>query len=406
MKAFEFNPETDFAKYSKLLASNLTFNNVVNESRCSLDGLKGTYQVSKQNVWLHDFLEKHLGMKVEYEFKLGTFTYDLRIGNILINYNPTMSHNVTKSYRFLKGHYDDTYQFDDLHHVKQSLNALQHGMFCIHVWEWDAWEPLIVIIKYLLSTEVFNAEQLKLIEMPIDAALLWSKDKCYSNYEPQVGNMSKAFALVDDNQTIYELMVFSYLSHHESVHDWHMDHMQFNVTRHVKVKRVINGTLALINAFEKSEIQSTYDTVYNMNNDHDSAVYAIDAVGWMLVMSHDCNKYLLDYNLPIYDEKLNEDGFSIDDINLVSHLGRFKAPKCMPEHINFMSTQCMSKNSNIDFIYDEDQDTMNAKFYNCATQFDDNKPNSFPYLLVIDAGQCYVMHGFGPNLLQVDNKIE
>lgn len=49
MKAFGFNPETDFAKYSKLLASNLTFNNVVNESRCSLDGLKGTYQVSKKN---------------------------------------------------------------------------------------------------------------------------------------------------------------------------------------------------------------------------------------------------------------------------------------------------------------------------------------------------------------------
>ena len=253
MKAFGFNPETDFAKYSKLLASNLTFNNVVNESRCSLDGLKGTYQVSKKNKWLHDFLEKGLGMKVEYEFKLGTFTYDLRIGNILINMNPTMSHNVTHSYRYLKGHTDDTFQFDPLHHVKQSLNALQNGMFCIHVWDWDAWEPLLIMIKGMLSRPI-TMDGLHITQIHHELAQAWRKEKSYSDlYASDTYQSEVNVAIVDKDGKILQLVTFAHVQQiakfDELTAKLYGDNQTWDIVHNIKTQNIEHGTAEIINWF-------------------------------------------------------------------------------------------------------------------------------------------------------------
>ena len=307
MKAFEFNPETDFAKYSKLLASNLTFNNVVNESRCSLDGLKGTYQVSKKNKWLHDFLEDGLGMKVEYEFKLGTFTYDLRIGNILINMNPTMSHNVTHSYRYLKGHTDDKFQFDHLHHVKQSLNALQNGMFCIHVWDWDAWEPLLVIIKGMLSKTI-TMDGLHITQIHHELAQAWRKDKSYNDlYANNTYQSEVNIAIVDKDGKILQMMTFAHVQRIAKIEaievELYGDNQTWDIVHNIKTQNIEHGTAEIINWFianwgtnkiNPSLWRLIDDEVAPNNGDVDYDYYAKPM---LIHYNIDNNKYMIDSDI-------------------------------------------------------------------------------------------------------------
>ena len=307
MKAFEFNPETDFAKYSKLLASNLTFNNVVNESRCSLDGLKGTYQVSKKNKWLHDFLEKGLGMKVEYEFKLGTFTYDLRIVNILINMNPTMSHNVTHSYRYLKGHTDDKFQFDHLHHVKQSLNALQNGMFCIHVWDWDAWEPLLVIIKGMLSKTI-TMDGLHITQIHHELAQAWRKDKSYNDlYANNTYQSEVNIAIVDKDGKILQMMTFAHVQRIAKIEaievELYGDNQTWDIVHNIKTQNIEHGTAEIINWFianwgtnkiNPSLWRLIDDEVAPNNGDVDYDYYAKPM---LIHYNIDNNKYMIDSDI-------------------------------------------------------------------------------------------------------------
>lgn len=307
MKAFEFNPDTDFAKYSKLLVSNLTFNNVVNESRCSLDGLKGTYQVSKKNKWLHDFLEKGLGMKVEYEFKLGTFTYDLRIGNILINMNPTMSHNVTHSYRYLKGHTDDKFQFDHLHHVKQSLNALQNGMFCIHVWDWDAWEPLLVIIKGMLSKTI-TMDGLHITQIHHELAQAWRKDKSYNDlYANNTYQSEVNIAIVDKDGKILQMMTFAHVQRIAKIEaievELYGDNQTWDIVHNIKTQNIEHGTAEIINWFianwgtnkiNPSLWRLIDDEVAPNNGDVDYDYYAKPM---LIHYNIDNNKYMIDSDI-------------------------------------------------------------------------------------------------------------
>lgn len=383
MKTFEFNPTTDFAKYKQLLLSNLTFNNVVNEDRCDSTIFSKRYKVTRYNVWLHDFLEQHLNMKVEYEFKLNQFTYDLRIGNILINLNPTMSHNVTCSYRWLKGHIDDTFQFDAFHHVKQTMNALQHGMFCIHVWDWDAWEPLITIIKHMLSTSIIDVNDLQVTQIPLDTAIAWSNDKCYqTTWWQDKTTDSFAYALIDSKHTIHEMLICSYTELHPSYNDWQAETMLYTIPRHVKVSKVHGGTAKLLNACMQHVLQSTYDEFESID--------AIDAASWLMHMYFDCSKTMLD------SELLNVELLDYCDIYMPTYMRKYKAANDLPQYIDSTWLQEQTERHHIPMIWSNDMNEAYAKFEALSTPFN----SIYPYLQIVGAGAVAAVCSFDSSLLK------
>lgn len=90
---------------------------------------------SKLNTQWKEYLELE-----EEEFSIKNYSYDFKKDNILIEVNPTITHNSTIS--IFK---DDTPK-DPLYHQNKSKLAKENGYHCIHIWDWD--EP--IKIKMLL----------------------------------------------------------------------------------------------------------------------------------------------------------------------------------------------------------------------------------------------------------------
>lgn len=74
------------------------------------------------------------------EFPLGRYIYDFKIGSLLIEINPSATHNVTWS-PFWEG---TGIAFD--YHKLKSINAYKHGYRCVHVFDWTEVDEVIVNI--------------------------------------------------------------------------------------------------------------------------------------------------------------------------------------------------------------------------------------------------------------------
>ena len=104
--------------------------------QCRLSQGKNSSKINDKFALL---LEEH---NIEYkrEFSLETFSYDFKIGNILLEINPTYTHNSTKG-TFYKGY--ESQPIDKFYHYNKSKCAQDHGLRCIHVWDWDDWNKII-----------------------------------------------------------------------------------------------------------------------------------------------------------------------------------------------------------------------------------------------------------------------
>lgn len=71
------------------------------------------------------------GIKYEREFVLETKSYDFKVGNFLIEINPTVTHNTYYIPYGNKNGLDENY-----HKIKTDL-ANKYNYRCIHVWDWD-----------------------------------------------------------------------------------------------------------------------------------------------------------------------------------------------------------------------------------------------------------------------------
>ena len=85
--------------------------------------------ISKINLKWKDFLGAN-----ELEFNIGSFSYDLKLGNTLIEINPTYTHNSTVGTKF-HGSLKDPLPKD--YHKKKTEEAVNAGYRCVHVFDWD-----------------------------------------------------------------------------------------------------------------------------------------------------------------------------------------------------------------------------------------------------------------------------
>lgn len=94
---------------------------------------------SKPNDKFAKLLDKN-NIEYEREFPLHRFSYDFKIGNILVEIDPIGTHNS----QF--GIYGKNPISKDYHLNKTNL-AKENGFHCIHVWDWDNVDKIIQMLK-------------------------------------------------------------------------------------------------------------------------------------------------------------------------------------------------------------------------------------------------------------------
>lgn len=114
---------------------------------CMLEQCKNAngYTRSKIN---REFSQKlnELEIKNEQEFNIGKYSFDIKLknSNILVEINPTYTHNSTIGINF-RNHYKQPTEIE--YHYNKTLKAKENGYKCIHVFDWDSQEKIINMLK-------------------------------------------------------------------------------------------------------------------------------------------------------------------------------------------------------------------------------------------------------------------
>ena len=119
-------------------------------------------QISRSNK---DFVEllKNSGITdFEYEFSLKKYSYDVKVGDLLIEINPSYTHNSTIGPYFHGKHLSPK---DRYYHRDKSKFAEENGYRCIHVWDWDQIEKIVYM---LYNRERIFARNCEVREVDLD----------------------------------------------------------------------------------------------------------------------------------------------------------------------------------------------------------------------------------------------
>ena len=127
---------------------------------------------------------------------IGSYIYDFKIGNILVEINPSATHNVTWSPY-------GTQKKDKSYHLHKTLNAEQDGYRVIHVWDWDNKD--LIINQLLSKTNVVYARECVIREV--------SKRECdgflkVNHLQGTCNGQSIRLGLYDKNSNLVQIMTF------------------------------------------------------------------------------------------------------------------------------------------------------------------------------------------------------
>lgn len=108
---------------------------------CMVDNCRNTSNGyhSKPN---EDFAKLLADNNIEFtrEFPINKYSYDFKVGNILIEINPTITHNSTIGFK--RGN-----PTDPLYHQNKTITADDNGYRVIHIFDWDDTGKIIELLK-------------------------------------------------------------------------------------------------------------------------------------------------------------------------------------------------------------------------------------------------------------------
>ena len=120
--------------------------------------LKG--QNSTANIEFESLLKEN-NIDYDREFPIGSYSYDFKVGNYLIEINPYATHNSTWGIR------NNPPKSSNYHKQKSEL-AKEKGYFCIHKFDWDDGKKIINILS---SKKQIGARECLVKEVPKDEAV-------------------------------------------------------------------------------------------------------------------------------------------------------------------------------------------------------------------------------------------
>lgn len=155
---------TNLAKYGLTVPANSPTNMqrriVNNQAKYGVDHLimlpivrfKNGNSVTKVNRRWQELLSKATGLDWELEYSVAGRSFDLRYGNLLIEINPTATHQSSLSFAEFTGiaKYSDKVLSKDYHYLKAKL-AHEHGYDLIMVWDWLPKHKVIDLVKSKLK---------------------------------------------------------------------------------------------------------------------------------------------------------------------------------------------------------------------------------------------------------------
>ena len=100
------------------------------------------FKISKANIRFSELLKSN-GIDNELEYK----NFDIKLLNrdIVIEINPTYTHNSTKPAYFKEG--IEKKPKDKDYHLSKTLKAKELGLQCIHVFDWDSEDKIVYLLK-------------------------------------------------------------------------------------------------------------------------------------------------------------------------------------------------------------------------------------------------------------------
>lgn len=130
--------------------------------------------ITKPNVLLHDMLLEHTGANFEYEHDVDCYAFDLRYDNLLIDINPSFTHNSTFAFDFATGRSTVNKPIASTAHFDKCCVAMQHGYRCITVFDWMSFDAVVKLVKSLLTgTEQLQTADCVELDLSIDDPRLY-----------------------------------------------------------------------------------------------------------------------------------------------------------------------------------------------------------------------------------------
>lgn len=130
---------------------------------CMTDQCRTSYKtVSKVNQAFMDLLASS-GISFEREYPIHRKSYDIKVDHMLIEINPTITHN---SYMSI---FPNSEPISPNYHLNKTQLARQNGYRCIHVWDWDDWTKIINLISPKQSVYARNCKVDKISKEVADA---------------------------------------------------------------------------------------------------------------------------------------------------------------------------------------------------------------------------------------------
>lgn len=122
-------------------------------------------RLSNTNKAFKEKVEVLLNIQLEVEYTIEDKSFDLayivkdangevdKQRSILIELNPTVTHNCTYSYSQLSGRNMNVQPIDSMHHVRKQQLAIQHGFRCIQIFDWDDKNKVVELLRRMIDTD-------------------------------------------------------------------------------------------------------------------------------------------------------------------------------------------------------------------------------------------------------------
>lgn len=120
---------------------------------------KNYNKISKLNKQYQEYFEKETGVKFELE-KDG---FDLKYNNLVLEIDPSFSHNINYSFAYATGKSSINNPIHKNYHYYKTLRAQKLGYKCIHIFDWDDLEKIANLVK---EKEILYARNLSVKEVP------------------------------------------------------------------------------------------------------------------------------------------------------------------------------------------------------------------------------------------------
>ena len=106
--------------------------------------------ISQNNLRFKEKLEQ-LGYEIQLEFAINNFQYDLKVNNILIEIDPTFTHNSFIGPKFSNDSIGKPK--DKNYHYIKTKNAIDNNYRCIHIFDWDNIYKILQL--FYLKTNIY-----------------------------------------------------------------------------------------------------------------------------------------------------------------------------------------------------------------------------------------------------------